>query len=80
MEKNEFDDNLGPTTGFANPQIMKVNVDKEKLNNLINKFNQWKEEYSQLLQRYEVKLQHSRDKQAMLDSEQVSSIFLPINY
>jgi hypothetical protein len=59
---------------------MKVNVDKEKLNNLINKFNQWKEDYSQLLQRYEVKLQHSRDKQAMLDSEQVSSIFLPINY
>ncbi len=57
---------------------MKVNVDKDKLNNLINKFNQWKQEYSQLLQRYEVKLQHSRDKQAMLDSEQVSSIFLPI--
>jgi len=54
---------------------MKVNVDKDKLNNLINKFNQWKEDYSQLLQRYEVKLQHSRDKQAMLDSEQVSSIF-----
>jgi hypothetical protein len=57
---------------------MKVNVDKDKLNNLINKFNQWKQEYSQLLQRYEVKLQHSRDKQAMLDSEQVSSIFLSI--
>jgi len=57
---------------------MKVNVDKDKLNNLINKFNQWKQEYSQLLQRYEVKLQCSRDKQAMLDSEQVSSIFLPI--
>jgi hypothetical protein len=51
---------------------MKINVDKRKLNNLINKFSQWKEEYSQSLQQYDVKLQHSRDRQAMLNSEQVS--------
>ena len=51
---------------------MKINVDKRKLNNLINKFDRWKEEYSQLLQQYELKLQRSRDKQAMLNSEQVS--------
>lgn len=53
---------------------MKINVDKRKLNNLINKFSQWKEEYSQILQQYDVKFQHSRDKQAMLNSEQVSFI------
>ena len=51
---------------------MKINVDKRKLNNLINKFDRWKEEYCQLLQQYELKLQRSRDKQAMLNSEQVS--------
>ncbi|CAF4364898.1 unnamed protein product, partial [Adineta steineri] len=45
-------------------------VDKRKLTNLINKFDQWKQEYSQLLQQYDLKLQRSRDKQAMLNSEQ----------
>ncbi len=58
---------------------MKINVDKRKLNNLINKFSQWKEEYSQSLQQYDVKLQHSRDRQAMLNSEQVSWIFSLLN-
>ena len=51
---------------------MKVNVDKRKLDNLLNKFAQWKDEYSHVLQQYDLKLQHSRDKQAMLNSEQVS--------
>jgi len=51
---------------------MKINVDKNQLNSLLDKFTQWKEEYSQLLQQYDVKLQHSRDKQAILNSEQVS--------
>jgi hypothetical protein len=75
-----FYDNLGPITGFANPQIMKIDVDKNRLNNLLNKFAQWKEEYSQILQQYDVKLQHSRDKQAMLNSEQVSFIiFFQLN-
>jgi hypothetical protein len=60
---------------------MKINVDKSKLTNLINKFDQWKQEYSQILQRYDLKLQHSRDKQAMLNSEQVRSIdFFLIKY
>jgi hypothetical protein len=71
-----FYDNLGPINGFANPQIMKIDVDKNRLNNLLNKFAQWKEEYSQILQQYDVKFQHSRDKQAMLNSEQVSFIIL----
>ncbi|UJR28166.1 hypothetical protein I4U23_009420 [Adineta vaga] len=66
----------GPTTGFANPQIIKINVDKRKLNLLINKFDQWKQEYTQLLQQYELKLQRSRDKQAMLNSEQVKKALL----
>ncbi|CAF1356153.1 unnamed protein product [Adineta steineri] len=60
----------GSTSGTATPQIMKINVDKRKLTNLINKFDQWKQEYSQLLQQYDLKLQRSRDKQAMLNSEQ----------
>jgi hypothetical protein len=79
-EKNKSYDNLVPTAGFANPQIMKINVDRRKLTDIINKFDQWKQEYSQILQRYDVKLQHSRDKQAMLNSEQVSSMFLSIRY
>jgi hypothetical protein len=79
-EKTKSYDNLVPTAGFANPQIMKINVDRRKLTDIINKFDQWKQEYSQILQRYDVKLQHSRDKQAMLNSEQVSSMFLSIRY
>jgi hypothetical protein len=67
-----FDDNLGSTNGSTNPQIMKINVDRRKLDNLLNKFAQWKEEYNHVLQQYDLKLQHSRDKQAMLNSEQVS--------
>jgi hypothetical protein len=61
---------------------MKINVDKNQLNSLLDKFTQWKEEYSQLLQQYDVKLQHSRDKQAILNSEQVSLFifFLFIKY
>jgi len=59
-----------------NPQIMKINVDKRKLDNLLNKYAQWKEDYTQILQQYDLKLQHNRDKQAMLNSEQVSSTFL----
>ncbi len=59
---------------------MKIHVTKQKLTNLLNKFDQWKQEYSQILQRYDVKLQHSRDKQAMLNSEQVSSCFLSTKY
>ncbi|CAF4722909.1 unnamed protein product [Rotaria sp. Silwood1] len=61
---------IGSTGGYISPQIMKINVDKNKLNNLINKFNQWKQEYSQILQRYDIKLQYSRNKQVMLNSEQ----------
>ncbi|CAF0762870.1 unnamed protein product [Rotaria sordida] len=58
------------TSGYISPQITKINVDKNKLNNLINKFNQWKQEYSQILQRYDIKLQYNRNKQVMLNSEQ----------
>jgi ABC-type transporter Mla subunit MlaD len=70
--ENNLMNNLGSTTGSVNPQIMKINVDKRKLDNLLNKFTQWKEDYNQVLQQYNLKLQHSRDKQAMLNSEQVS--------
>ena len=51
---------------------MKINFNKQKLNDLINKFEQWKQEYSQQLQRYDIKIQHSRNKQTMLNAEQVS--------
>lgn len=61
-----------PVTGFASPQILKIKVEKGKLENLLKKFAQWKESYGQLLQQYDLKVQHSRDKQAMLNSEQVS--------
>ena len=62
---------------------MKIDVDKNRLNTILKKFSQWKEDYSQMLQQYDIKLQHSRDKQAMLNSEQVSfiiSLFLSIKY
>lgn len=55
---------------------MKLNVEKGKLDNLLKKFAQWREEYGQLLQQYDLKLQHKRDKQAMLNSEQVGHIFI----
>ncbi|CAF4031131.1 unnamed protein product, partial [Rotaria sp. Silwood2] len=61
---------IASTSGYVSPQIMKINVDKNKLNNLINKYNQWKQEYSEILQRYDIKLQYSRNKQVMLNSEQ----------
>lgn len=60
-----------PVANFANPQIMKMNVEKNRLTNLLNKFQQWKNEYSQALQQYDIKSQFNRDKQAMLNSEQV---------
>lgn len=62
-------------SGFAYPQIMKIQVKKQKLMNMIDQYERWKEEYSQMLQRYELKVQHSRDKQAMLNSEQVRDFF-----
>ncbi|CAF3919870.1 unnamed protein product, partial [Rotaria magnacalcarata] len=65
----------GSIAGSISPQIMKVNVDKNKLNNLITKYNQWKTDYAQVLLRYDVKIQHSRNKQAMLNSEHVSRRF-----
>jgi len=70
-----------PVANFANPQIMKINVEKNRLTNLLNKFQQWKNEYSQAIQQYDIKSQFNRDKQAMLNSEQVrfegfSRIFL----
>lgn len=54
---------------------MKQKVDKNQLTYLLKKFTQWKEDYSQLLQQYDTKLQHNRDKQAILNSEQVSLLF-----
>ena len=71
--------NLGPTVGYVNPQIMKIHVEKSKLDDLLKKFAQWREQYGQLVQQHDLKLQHKRDKQAMLNSEQVSvkhSVFL----
>ncbi len=51
---------------------MKINVDKKKFDYFLKKFDQWKQDYSQLLQQYDLKLQHNRDKQTILNSEQVS--------
>lgn len=73
--KTIFINRLAAATGTLSPQIMKVKLDKNKLNNLISKYNQWRQEYAQILQRYDIKIQHSRNKQAMLNSEQVSFSF-----
>ena len=73
--RKKFDDYIGPSIGFANPQIIKINVNRSKLDKLLNKFAQWKEDYAQILQQYDLKLQHNRDKQAMLNSDQVSHSF-----
>lgn len=59
---------------------MKIKVEKGKLESLLKKFAQWKENYGQLLQQYDLKVQHSRDKQAMLNSEQVSEPFFLSRY
>ena len=72
MKTDLFDRHSGPTTGFAHPQIMKIDVDTERLKKIVHQFEEWKQDYAQLMQRYDVKLQHSREKQAMLNSEQVS--------
>ncbi|CAF3399137.1 unnamed protein product [Rotaria socialis] len=65
---------ISSISGPISPQIMKVNVDKNKLNNLITKYNQWKADYAQALLRYDVKIQHSRNKQAMLNSEHADPV------
>ena len=62
---------LGVINGLVHPQIMKVRVEKRKLDDLLKKFELWKQDYAQILQRFDLKLQHSRERQAMLNSEQV---------
>ena len=59
---------------------MKIDVDNERLKKIVHQFEEWKQDYAQLLQRYDVKLQHSREKQAMLNSEQVSLSSLIFSY
>jgi hypothetical protein len=62
---------LGPMTGSVHPQIMKFSVEKGKLKKLLEQFQQWKNDYSQMLQRYDIKFQHNRERQVMLNAEHV---------
>ena len=69
---------LGVINGLVNPQIMKVRVEKRKLDDLLTAFELWKQDYAQTLQRFDLKQQHSRERQAKLNSEQVGFTVSPM--
>ncbi|CAF1033824.1 unnamed protein product, partial [Didymodactylos carnosus] len=61
-------------SGIVIPQIIKVEVDREKFIELIQEFDNWKYDYQQCLQRYEAKIVHKAAKQTMLNSEQAETV------